>query len=103
MLTIPGHGLFFSNPHSNTVSTRTNMTLQHSMDNGETWRQRAISPPNRHDAYSALTRVSEPDMIGLLWETGGALGPSSTPETVINFVKVSTSFKADITSVIGGE
>jgi hypothetical protein len=98
MLTIPGQGLFFSNPHSDTVSTRTNMTLQRSIDGGKTWRQRAISPPNRHDAYSALTHVSEPDMIGLLWETGGALGPSSTPEMVINFVKVSTEIKTDDTS-----
>ena len=42
-------------------------------------------------------------MIGLLWETGGALGPSSTPEMVINFVKVSTSFKPGVTSVTVGE
>ena len=90
MLTIDGK-LFFSNPHSSGMETRTNMSLQMSTDGGSSWKLKPINRPNRNDEYSALTRLGEPGMVGVLWETGGPIGVSSTKAMTINFAKVDIS------------
>ena len=108
MLAVDG-SLFFSNPYSK--GPRTNMSLQRSDDNGRTWKRRAVNKRNHFDEYSALTTVSQPGMVGLLWETCDAGGEPANgcikkdgshhrttfdPEaTSINFVKMSIRFPGE--------
>ena len=63
-----------------------------STDGGSGWKLKPINRPNRNDEYSALTRLGEPGMVGVLWETGGPIGVSSTKAKTNNFAKVDMEF-----------
>ena len=60
-----GMPLFFSNP---SATTRTNMTLKMSVDNGETW-SKFLSIHAGPSAYSDLVEI-EANRIGILYEAG---------------------------------
>lgn len=60
-----GKNLYFSNVK--TESSRTNMTVSISKDDGETWRS-YVQLTTDESAYSCLTRVGKQDHIGLLYE-----------------------------------
>lgn len=59
--------LFFSNLHSTT--SRVNMTISVSEDNGESWNPYVLLTQDE-SAYSCLTRVGQSDHVGILYEKG---------------------------------
>jgi sialidase-1 len=63
--------LLFSNP--NTKTSRTHMTIQASLDNGNTWpEQHQLLLDQRGGAYSSLTNV-DANTIGILYESSQAM------------------------------
>ena len=93
------HKLLFSNNES--TSTRTNLVIKQSCDDGVTWPIRKVVEPG-DAAYSTLTRLSD-GAFGLLWESKnyGAITYSSFDETWLGGVCAPLQVEAPQTATAG--